>query len=134
MIAIGMSAAAAVVVMGTWGKYLSTIVKGTVPARPVGSVILQLLGICLAVAALVWSFRDGGSPGAAVIAPGALALMMGSFFLWLLSQRKTPVGDLKVAVGDKLLSFESTTSYGALFNTDSLAGNRTLLKFFRGGW
>ena len=133
-LAIGLSAAGFLMVMTAWVTYLATIPSGRVPARPVGAIILQLAGIVLAVSAVVWSFRDGGAPGAAVIVPAVFALIMGSTFFYLLSLRKTPIGDLKVEVGDTLLPFEATASDGAVFNTDSLAGKRTLLKFFRGGW
>lgn len=133
-VAVSMSVTAFVVVMGAWGAYLATIPRGTVPARPVGSIILQCVGIGLGLSAIVWSYQSGGGFGVAVIAPAALAVMMGAGFLWLLTQRKTPIGDLKVKVGDKLLSFEATTSEGVGFHTDELAGKRTLLKFFRGGW
>jgi hypothetical protein len=131
---IALSAGGFLAVMVAWGTYLATIPSGRVPVRPVGWIILQLAGIAAAVSAVVWSIRSGGSPGLAVIVPAVLALMMGSTFFYLLSQRKTPIGDLKVKVGDKLLPFEATTSDGAGFHTDSLAGKRTLLKFFRGGW
>ena len=133
-IAIGTSAAGFVAVMAAWGTYLATIPSGRVPARPVGWIIVQLIGIGLAVSAIALSFQDGGSPGVAVIVPAGFALMMGPFFLWLLTQRKTPIGDLKVKVGDQLLAFAETTSDGTGFHTESLAGKRTLLKFFRGGW
>jgi hypothetical protein len=126
-VAVGMSVAAFVVVMGTWVAYLAKIPSGKVPARPVGSIILQCVGIGLAVSAIVWSYQGGGGPGVAVIVPAAFALMMGATFLWLLTQRKTPIGDLKVEVGDKLLSFETTTSEGSAFHTNELAGKRTTI-------
>ncbi len=131
---IGMSTAAFVVVMGTWGVYLASIPRGTVPVRPVGSVFMQCIGIVLAVSAIFSSYQGSETSGAAVLVPAALALMMGLTFLWLLSQRKTPIGDLKVKVGDNLLSFESTTSEGIGFHSDELKGKRTLLKIFRGSW
>jgi len=133
-LAVGMSVAGFMFVMGTWIRYLSTIPRGAVPARPLGSVVLQCVGIGLGLAAVVWSYLSGGGFVVAVIAPAALALMMGSGFLWLLTQRKTPIGDLKVTLGDELVPFESTTSEGAAFHADQIAGKRTLLKFFRGGW
>jgi hypothetical protein len=133
-VAVGMSVAGFVVVMGTWGAYLARIPSGKVPRRPIGSIILQCVGICLAVSAIAGDYHDGGGVGLAVFAPAAFALMMGATFLWLLTQRKTPIGDLKVEVGDKLSSFAATTSEGSGFHTDELAGKRTLLKFFRGGW
>ena len=132
--AFATSATGFVAVMVAWISYLATIPSGRVPARPVGSIILQLAGMVAAASAVVWSFRDGGSPGVAVVVPAVFALMMGSTFMYLLSLRKTPIGNLKVKVGEALLPFEATTSDGTRFRTDSLAGKRTILKFFRGGW
>ena len=132
--AIATSATGFVAVMVAWISYLATIPSGKVPARPVGSIILQLAGMVAAASAVVWSFRDGGSPGVAVVVPAVFALMMGSTFMYLLSLRKTPIGNLKVKVGEGLLPFEATTSDGTRFCTDSLAGKRTIFKFFRGGW
>ncbi len=132
--AAGIAGVALLVVLGTWARYLSTIPRDKMPARPVGSVILQLIGMTLGVAAILQSYRSGDGFVAAVVINAATAVMMGAFFLWLLANRKTPVGDLKVQVGDILLPFSATTSAGAFFSTDELAGKRTLLKFFRGGW
>ena len=132
--AVGMSAGGFVVVMGTLVTYLRTIPRGKVPESVASLVLGLLVGVGLAVAGIVWSIQSTGSAGVAVIAPAAFALMMGTFFLWIVTQRKTPVGDLQLKVGDKLLSFEASTAEGAVFTTDELAGKRTLLKFFRGGW
>ncbi|MBD3855781.1 MAG: hypothetical protein IFK92_04470 [Acidobacteria bacterium] len=101
--AIATSAIGFVAVMVAWISYLATIPSGKVPARPVGSIILQLAGMVAAASAVVWSFRDGGSPGVAVVVPAVFALMMGSTFMYLLSLRKTPIGNLKVKVGEALL-------------------------------
>ena len=133
-LAIGLSAAGFVMVMTAWATYLATIPSGKVPARPVATIILQLAGMVAAVTAVVWSIQADGSAGVAVIVPAVFALVMGSAFCSFLSLRKTPIGDLKVKVGDTLLPFEATTSEGAVFQSGSLAGKRTLLKFFRGGW
>ena len=139
-VAIGLSVAGFMTALGTFGLYLSTIPRGKVPVRPIGTVLFQCVGLGLAISGVVvWSLQGGGLSGgglsvAAVVAPAALAVMMGLGFFYLLSTRKTPIGDLRVSVGDTLLPFESTTSEGMAFKTDELAGNRILLKFFRGGW
>ena len=132
--AVGMSAGGFVVVMGTLVTYLRTIPRGKVPESVVSLVLGLWVGVFLAVAGVIWSLHSTGSAGVAVIAPAAFALMMGGFFLWVVSLRKTPLGDLQLTVGDQLLSFEASTSEGARFSTAELAGKRTLLKFFRGGW
>ena len=133
-LALGMALSSFVMVMGTWVTYMTKIPRSQVPVWPLGSIILQGLGIALAASAVLWSFQGSGSSGPAVFVPAVFALMMGLFFLWLLSQRKTPIGDLKVQLGDTLLPFSATRSDGSAFRTDELAGKRTLLKFFRGGW
>jgi hypothetical protein len=132
-VAVGMSAGSFVWVMGTVVVYFRSIAEAKVPVRVTGLVLKLLTGIGLALAAVAWSYRSG-SLGAAVIAPAAFAMMMSAMLLWLLTLRKTPVGELKVQVGDKLLAFEAATAEGTRFHTDALAGKRTLLKFFRGGW
>lgn len=134
MMAVGLAAAGFAAVMVAWGTYLATIPSGKVPARPVGAIGLQLVGVGLAIAAIVWGYRDGGSPGVAAIVLAAFAVMMAAVFFYVFSLRRTPIGDLKVQVGDTLLAFEAVTSEGAQFRSDSLAGKRALLKFFRGGW
>ena len=133
-VAVGMSAGGFVAVMGTLVTYLRTIPRGKVPESVAGLVMGLSVGVGLAAAGIIWSIQSTGSAGVGVIAPAAFALMMGTFFLWVVAQRKTPVGDLQLKVGDKLLSFEASTSEGAGFTTAELAGKRTLLKFFRGGW
>jgi len=67
-----------------------------------GWIFLRLAGMSLAMGAILWSFRNGGSPGAAVIVPAAAALLMGSTFFYFLSRRRTPIGDIRVKVGDNL--------------------------------
>ena len=129
-----LAGAGCLLVMVAWVSYMATIPRNTVPARPVGAVIMQVGGTALAIAGVAWSFRGGGSPGAATIAPAAVAATMGPLFLFILSQRKTPVGNIRVKVGDTLPAFAATTADGGAFNTDSLAGTRVLLKFFRGSW
>jgi hypothetical protein len=133
-IAVGMAAGALVVSVSVWALYLATIPGGRVPVRPVGSVVFQIVAIGLGVGAIAWSLREGDSPGGAVIAPSSVGVFMGGLFLFILSLRKTPVGELKVKVGDSLLPFSATTAEGLAFDSGALAGQRTLLKFFRGSW
>lgn len=121
-------------VMGTWGWYMSTIPRGTVPTWPLGSIITMGLGAVSAIGALVTlsSVRLVGV--IIVLILSGMALGMAGFFYWLLTQRKTPIGDLKVEVGDAILPFEAHMSDGRPFHTDQFKGRRILLKFFRGGW
>lgn len=129
---LSLSFAGLALVLGTWVAYLRTIPRGTVPVWPAGSIAVLSVGLALAVGgAAVGLGRDGS---AAALGPAVGAVGFGAFFFWLLSQRKTPVGDIKVAVGDSILPFEAVSAGGARWHTDDLARRRVLLKFFRGGW
>ena len=128
-----LSGAGLLVVLGVWVAYFAKVPSGKVPIRPIGSILLQCVGMGLGVAGLLQG-PLGGAVGVGVAAMAGISLVMGGLFLWLLSQRKTPVGDLKVALGDKILGFSAQTADGTPFHSDALLGKRTLLKFFRGGW
>jgi len=133
MTALALAVGALVATLAVWVVYMAGVPKGNVPERPTGSVLIQIGGLGAAVAGLVLTFT-GGSPSAAVIAPASFAVMMSALFLFLLSQRRTPVGNLQIKVGDRLLPFASHSSDGSPFQSDELADRRVLLKFFRGGW
>lgn len=125
------------VVMVTVVAYFGTIAEAKVPVKVGGVVFKMIGGLGLAIGALVALARGEGVGivgSIAVIAPAAFAAVLAMTLLFFLSQRRTPVGDIKVKVGDTLLAFETTTAAGVPFHTDELAGKRTLLKFFRGGW
>ncbi len=131
---IVLASAGALAVLGSWVAYLATIPSGNVPAKPVGSVIAQLIGVGLAAAAIALRVQGGQPIGAAVVVPASFATMMATFFVFLLTQRKTPIGAIRIKVGDPLPPFAAQTADGAPFHTDSLNGRRILLKFFRGHW
>ncbi len=130
---IALAAAGLLAVMTAWGTYLATIPRGTVPLRPWGAVILQLIGVGLAVGGLLENLRGGGSGAPAYVLAG-FAIMMGSMFLILLSLAKTPNKELQAKVGEPLPGFSAQTSEGIAFSSASFGGKRVLLKFFRGGW
>jgi len=132
--AMSISVVSFVVVMGALVSYLSTIPSGKVPVRPMGLVFFLSLGVLLAITSIVWNYQFSLSPHVVVVFPAFFAICMGTFFLWVLTQPKTPLGDLKIKIGDHLLPFEVKTSEGKQFLSNDLMGKRTLFKFFRGGW
>lgn len=131
--AIGLSAGSLVVAVATTVNYFSKIAEGKVRPQIVGLVLQLLIGLGLATSAIVFAVQKDVL-GAAVIVPVAIGGMLSTMLLYFLSQRKTPIGELKIKVGDKLLAFESMSSEGARFHSEELADRRILLKFFRGGW
>lgn len=66
----------------------------------------------------------------------ALIAISIAFFLYgrLRTLRQTPIGDIRVQVGDKMLPFSALTPDGVQFQSDELLGRRVLFKFFRGAW
>ncbi len=131
--AISLATGGMAVVGVTIVNYFRSIADAQVTVEIAGLVGKLLLGSGLAIAGVVWGVK-AGALGAAVLTPAVLAVLMASLILWLLTQRRTPVGELEIEVGDKLLAFEAMGTDGSRFSSDELAGKRTLLKFFRGGW
>ena len=111
-----------------WILYFAAVPTNQVAGRTPVSVLLEFTGLALAV----FTLARGSSAGAMALAIPAAILSL--FFFFLLTQRKTPVGEITVAVGDTLPAFEALLSDGKGFHSDSMAGQRLLLKFFRGSW
>lgn len=119
--------------LATWGVYMATIPMNRVPVRATATLAAQAAAGLLGLAGLaLWALEGRPGWGPPLLALGALSQAAG--FLWVYSQRRTPVGELRVAVGDRLLPFTARTADGQPFESESLAGQRVLLKFFRGGW
>lgn len=131
---LGLALISFVLVVGTWVAYMATVPSGKVPERPVAHLIALSVGVGLALAAIALAVGKGAGLVALVLAITAMPLMMSGLFVYLLSLRKTPVGDIRVAVGDALPAFTSTTDAGQPFTSAELGGQRVLLKFFRGHW
>ena len=123
-----------VVVLGTIVQYFRTIPRGTVPKK-VGAFATKLaVGVVLSFVGVYLGITGAGSAGFLVYVPAGLGIMFGLFILWVLTQRKTPLGHINVKVGDKILQFKAQTSEGTPFESGELSDKRILLKFFRGGW
>ncbi len=119
-------------VLASWVTYMATVPSGKVPLRPVGHLLAQALGGAAGVAGLGLAATDGGLWFSVPL--GGLAATMAGLFFYLYSVRKTPSGRLTVAVGQPLRPFTALTPEGVTFDSASLKGRRTLLKFFRGHW
>jgi peroxiredoxin len=122
------------VVFGSIILYFRTIPRGTVPEKVGGFATKLTIGVALSAFGLYLGITGEGKAGLLVYIPSVLGILFGLFILWILTQRKTPLGEIKVAVGDKMPRFSAQTSQGAAFDSNELDGKRTLLKFFRGGW
>ncbi len=133
-LALSFSLAGFVIVIVSLVAYFATIPRGTVPKK-IGKFATRLgIGVAAALIGLYLGISGQGNAGILVYVPAVLAIFFGGFILWVLTQRKTPIGDIKVSVGDHVLPFSAKTSEGQLFESDELKGQRLLFKFFRGGW
>jgi len=122
------------VVFGSIVLYFRTIPRGTVPKKVGGFATKLGMGVALCAIGLYLGVTGDQAAGLLVYIPAVLGILFGAFILWILTQRKTPLGEIKVAVGDKVLPFSAVTSQGKAFDSSELDGKRALLKFFRGGW
>ena len=117
-----------------WLHYLWTIADHRVPRRPVGHALAQVLGVASSIVAVAWGPASGDSLSVLALALAPISVGLGAFFLWLLTQAPLPDGELAVSIGDPLPSFAAWDHRGERFDSADLAGERVLLKFFRGHW
>jgi hypothetical protein len=129
----GLACAGLGISLVVWVGYLATVPSGKVPRRPIAHIALQSIALAAAIMSIVGSVR-AEAPSVLVATLAITGITVSSLFLFLLTQRVTPVGQLRARVGDALLPFAAVTSDGAPFHSDSFAGRRVLLKFFRGHW
>ena len=86
-----------------------------------GSAVLGLVALLL-------------GPGWLGGVPATLALLTGTFLTVLVAISRQRVASDAVVVGESLRAFTAPDDSGQIFDSASLAGKPTLLKFFRGHW
>lgn len=112
--------------------YLGKMKKSKTPKKPIGLMISMLLGLCLGGYAVSLSNSATETVVAGIFC--GFTIFLSAMLLFLLLQKKPPLGDIKVKVGDLIIPFEASTFEDNAFNTEKIKGKRTLLKFFRGSW
>ena len=118
-----------------WLHYLKLIPEERVPKRPwlhILGILVSLVMMALSVVQYV-AEGDPAIPGPAV-ALWILISFLDGLFIFLLFQARLPRGQLAVEVGGSLIPFTAQDQDGQAFDSASLRGQRTLLKFFRGHW
>lgn len=129
-----LAVSAVVVVNAAWLYYLWLIPKERVPERPFGFVAAMVAGVSMSGASLLAALREEEAIAPSMWVLAGVATSLAAFFVYLLKQAALPDGEIRVAVGDKLLTFAARDTNGDRFHTDELRGKRVLLKFFRGHW
>ncbi|GAB1623807.1 hypothetical protein AAOGI_38570 [Agarivorans albus] len=111
--------------------YFAKLKKNQTPKNPIilkGSMLVS-------TAFVLWSICSAYSGGVSagvwtgIIFMAFYILSINITFAVFLATKNTPIGDIKVKVGDTILPFKTVN-----FNSESLIGKRTLLKFYRGSW
>ena len=126
--ALAVALAGMTLTLGAIVWYFLVINREKVPVSVGPFAASLLLGMATSLAGV------GLSPGVATAVPAGVALALGGFILWLLTQRRLPDGELIVGVGDPMPALVATDDTGADFDLASLKGRRVMLKFFRGSW
>lgn len=111
--------------------YFYKLKKNQTPKNPIFLKFSLLMGSLLSLSAIGSLFIMPTSTLASVVVVllGFFVLSTSATFTLFLATKTTPIGHIKVSVGDQILPFKNVN-----FNSDYLKGKRTLLKFYRGSW
>jgi len=119
---------AAALVSGAGVLWFRAIFAVRIPEDRRGFVAVWIAGGTLGVAALA------GDAGWAGGVPAAVAILGAAFFLFTVAISRQQAAPDVIEVGALLPAFSAPDENGATFDSSSLTGTPTLLKFFRGHW
>ncbi len=130
--AIGFTVLSFLIAIAGFVSYFAKLKKNKTPKYPIGlattlpvSIVLGFYAVSLSNSALLTIITA---------LPVGLVTLVSAMLLFFLVQKNTPIGNIKVKLGDSILPFTTSNFEGDTFNTESLKGKRTLLKFYRGSW
>ena len=115
-------------------RYLATIVKNNVPDVPYSLFFTLAIGAASGVYSLYLVASDSLMMIIAVAIPASISLFISGFFTFIFTQKNTPIGNIKVKVGDRILPFSAMNADGQEFSDSQWQNQRVLLKFYRGSW
>jgi hypothetical protein len=99
-----------------------------IPEDRTGFVLGWVAGLLFAIAAL-----SRGAEGFALVA-AILAILASALLLTTVSISRQKVAPGAIAVGRPIPDFSALDEHGREFQSSSLRGHPTLIKFFRGHW
>ena len=117
-------AVAAVTVMA-WFRQINQV---EIPENRTAFVVFFLTAAALGVGAFVARTRWFGGVAA------VLAIVIGSFVPFTVAISRQEVAADAIRVGDSIPVFSALDENGEVFESTTLAGKPTLIKFFRGHW
>ena len=109
--------------------YFYKLKKNQVPRTPILLMAGMLVSSIISIGSLSLSFSEPTLSTVLIVLLALYVLPTSAMFSYLLANKNTPVGNIKVKTGDDIIPFKTDN-----FDSESLAGQRTLLKFYRGSW
>lgn len=109
--------------------YFSKMKKNKTPKNPTLLKSAMVISSALSILSLVTLSYQLNATTLLVLFFSLNTLSTSAIFAYFLATKATPIGEIKINVGDRLPAFKT-----AEFDSESLIGKRTLLKFYRGSW
>lgn len=109
--------------------YFSKLKQNQTPKNPILLKSAMLVGSILSIWSLVTLRYQLDLNTILVLLFTINTLSTSAIFAYFLATKATPIGDIKIKVGDTFIPFKTNE-----FDSESLIGKRTLLKFYRGSW
>jgi peroxiredoxin len=114
--------------------YFYKLIQNKVPKTPIGLFFSIFVATTSAIYGLYLSIPNEIINVLPIAVPAILSIIISSLFLFVFMNKKTPLGNIKVKIGDSIIPFQSTSAQGHAFSQEDLKNKRILLKFFRGSW
>ncbi len=114
--------------------YFLKVKKNNPPKNPIVLMLALGAGVFLGLAALITGFNNLHWNFVFVAIMSSFSIFLGGKFIWVFTQKDTPLSDIKVAIGEKFPKFESITYNNEVYSTEEMKNQRVLLKFYRGAW
>lgn len=131
-IAISFTLLSIIIAAASLVSYFAKLKKNQTPKYPIGLATALPISIALGAYAV---FSSSSSLATFVTTVSvSLLTLISAILLFFLVQKRTPLGKIKVKIGDNILPFTADDFTGNIFNSEVLKGKRTLLKFYRGSW
>lgn len=124
--ALGITALALSLIVVTF--WFRAVKKVALPKNRSGYLGILMVG----AAAGAYSLSQG--PGLLGGVAASVAIIVAAFFLLTFAIGAQKAGEEAIAVGETLPEFSAPDEFGETFDSQKLAGNPVLIKFFRGHW
>ena len=123
---LGLLAAALTLIAGiSWFRNVNRV---ALPVNRIWYVLSFITGLLLGAFALYLGVSWIGA------IPAAFSIIAGALFVFTVAIGRQTVGSEAIDVGSSLPAFTAADENAVIFDSNSLTGRPTLIKFFRGHW